>query len=85
MQDGGGRGNMAAVCAGGGGGLAAAGQEDHAQTPRGQLIQIRRDPVRQRQRGPVPGGSTLHAPTVTSQGAWLHRGRGHLIETSLNI
>lgn len=61
MQDGRRRGHMAAVCAGGGGGLAAAGQEDDAQTSGGQFVQVRRDPVRQRQRRPLPGGSTEHA------------------------
>lgn len=57
MQDGGRCGDMAAVCKGSSGGMAAAGQEDDAQTPGGQLIQIRRDPVRQRQWSQVSGGS----------------------------
>lgn len=57
MQDGGRCGDMAAVCTGSSGGMAAAGQEDDAQTPGGQLIQIRRDPVRQRQWSQVSGGS----------------------------
>lgn len=55
MQDGGRCGNVAAICAGGGGGLAAACQEDDAQTSSGQLVQIRWDPVRQRQRRQVSG------------------------------
>lgn len=55
MQDGGRCGNVAAICAGGSGGLAAACQEDDAQTSSGQLVQIRWDPVRQRQRRQVSG------------------------------
>lgn len=66
MQDGSRCSNMASVCTGRGGRLDAAGQEDDAQTARGQLVQVGRDPLRQRQWHQVSGGPVQKPESLLS-------------------